>query len=170
MKDAFEAHPEWPLAYEDFVLHKENWSSKGINVSQVAAELGISEFQAFAFIDDNPVEVADVQAACPGVSTFLYPKGEASSYVDHCWPLDTFLVTKEDTSKTAMMRVRHQLLLRSLDPRIASLPFLPLHFPCAFAPTDSHKTLSVCFDRRRWAGKGLPSPRPALPTSLRPLT
>ena len=27
---AFQAHPDWPLAFSDFVLHKANWESKGV--------------------------------------------------------------------------------------------------------------------------------------------
>ena len=94
------------LDHDDFVVHKENWVSKGINLRNVAIELNISELQAFAFIDDNPVEIAQVQSMCEGVSTFLLPDGElqTSRYITHCWAFDTFQVTREDTSKTAMMK------------------------------------------------------------------
>lgn len=101
---AFNAHPEWPLSLSDFVLHKVNWQPKGLNIREAASELGISELQAVAFIDDNPVEIAGVQSMCPEVSTLVVPTDDESGYWEHCWPLDTFRVTAEDAKKGAMMK------------------------------------------------------------------
>ena len=59
---AFAAHPEWPLSHSDFVLHKVSWDNKGSSVRAAAAELGVTEAASIVFVDDNPVEVAEVQA------------------------------------------------------------------------------------------------------------
>jgi FkbH-like protein len=101
---AFHAHPDWPLTFSDFVLHKVNWQPKGFNVREAASELGISELEAVVFIDDNPVEIANVQSMCPEVSTLLVPDHEDADYWAQCWPLDTFRVTTEDSKKATMMK------------------------------------------------------------------
>ena len=81
---------------------QENWEPKSANLLAIADELDLSELQSFAFIDDNPIEVEEVQRGCPGVSTSLLPQPpeEQARYVAHFWPLDTFRVTEEDTKKT----------------------------------------------------------------------
>ena len=96
MKAAFNAHPEWPLQYDDFVLHKVDWEPKGVNVPAAVAELGISELEACVFIDDNPVEVQDVQQMAPGVSTMLFPTEEVEQ---------TFVMTQVDSKKTKIVLV-----------------------------------------------------------------
>ncbi|MDC0708262.1 HAD-IIIC family phosphatase [Stigmatella sp. ncwal1] len=54
------------LLPEDFVLHKVNWKPKSQNVGELISELGIGE-DAVLFIDDNPIERAEVSAALPSV-------------------------------------------------------------------------------------------------------
>ena len=110
VRAAFAAHPEWPLAYDDFVLHKEDWEPKGANIAAATAELGLTELQAVVFIDDNPIEVGDVQRTCPGASTVLLPTEAAlqDALVAHLWPLDAFRATTEDATKTEAMRVELQ--------------------------------------------------------------
>ena len=110
VRAAFAAHPEWPLAYDDFVLHKEDWEPKGANIAAATAELGLTELPAVVFIDDNPIEVGDVQRTCPGASTVLLPTEAAlqDALVAHLWPLDAFRATTEDATKTEAMRVELQ--------------------------------------------------------------
>lgn len=60
---AFASHPEWPLRYSDFILHKESWEAKCVSLRAAAAELGLSELSAFAFIDDSPLEVCAMRRA-----------------------------------------------------------------------------------------------------------
>eukprot|EP00966_Prymnesium_polylepis_P303302 7006212-Prymnesium_polylepis.2 len=105
---AFQAHPEWPLGLSDFALHKVNWKAKSVNVRDAAAELRISELQAVVFIDDNPVEIAEVQSSCPEVTTINVPEDFTSKYWHNCWALDSFRVTKEDANKTSMVRAELQ--------------------------------------------------------------
>ncbi len=60
------------------------------------------------FVDDSPVEVAEVLSGCPGVTALLCPRdaddAQMRRYVLHAWPLDAFRVTTEDAAKTAMVR------------------------------------------------------------------
>lgn len=46
-----------------------------------------------------------MRAGCPQVITLELPQedGKQARYLRHCWPLDTFSVTREDTSKTKLM-------------------------------------------------------------------
>ena len=89
------------------MLHKVNWREKGLNVLEAARELGVSELRSVVFIDDNPIEVADVHFRCPEASTLLAPDGgedEADLYWEHCWALDTFRVTSEDASRATRVK------------------------------------------------------------------
>ena len=102
---AFKAHPEWPLKHSDFVAHKVNWTAKSQNIADVLVELNLSTFASVVFIDDNPVEVAEVVARCPGIHALNVPsqpdKSQHAAYASQMWPLDVFKSTREDALRMA---------------------------------------------------------------------
>lgn len=55
------------LGPDDFVLHRINWQAKSANVADICARLGFAPEQVL-FLDDNPVERAEVAAALPGLN------------------------------------------------------------------------------------------------------
>lgn len=70
----FDAHPEMPLKRGDFVAWRINWQPKSENLRALANELGLG-LDSFILIDDNPLDCAEVEAACPEV---LRPKGASA--------------------------------------------------------------------------------------------
>jgi FkbH-like protein len=56
------------------------------------------------FIDDNPVEYAQVRAALPQVVTLQLPESEIAQFLARSWVFDKVSVTAEDTRRTEMYR------------------------------------------------------------------
>jgi FkbH-like protein len=54
------------LSPDDFVWHSINWDSKSSNLAAIIEKLGVAP-EAILFIDDNPVERAEVQARFPQI-------------------------------------------------------------------------------------------------------
>ncbi len=76
------------LRREDFVAWKVNWEPKSRNVAALARELELGP-QSFLFLDDNPIECADVSANCAAVTTLLLPsdRTQIPSFIRHVWAL-----------------------------------------------------------------------------------
>jgi FkbH-like protein len=65
-REVFTQHPEMPLALDDFAAFRCNWEGKSSNLGEIAKELNIGT-DALVFIDDNPVECAEVREMMPEV-------------------------------------------------------------------------------------------------------
>ena len=60
---------------------------------------------SFIFVDDNPVECAEVKAACPEVLTLRLPfDGNIEEFLRHVWAFDRLRMTAEDRQRTMMYR------------------------------------------------------------------
>ncbi len=102
--DVFENRADMMLKLENIVAHRINWRSKPENISSLAEELGLG-LDSFVFIDDNPVECAQVKAALPQVVTLqLPPDAAVPQFLAHLWVFDKVSVTLEDTRRTKMYR------------------------------------------------------------------
>ncbi|MDF2998275.1 MAG: dhbF [Xanthobacteraceae bacterium] len=88
------------LKPEHIVVHRINWQPKSSNLRSIAGELSLGE-DSFVFLDDNPVEIAEVRANCPSIIAvgvdFSSPEG---SDPQHLWPLDVAVATAEDRKRT----------------------------------------------------------------------
>jgi len=80
---------------EYFVCSQINWNPKSDSIQQIAANLNLS-LNSFAFVDDQPFELAEVTAACPEVRCI--PVREASS------TLRRFVSKVELTTEEALRR------------------------------------------------------------------
>ena len=69
------ARADMPLSLGDFAVVRSNWSPKPANIRIAAAELNLGE-DAFAFLDDNEHERAEMSARMPGVFVAAVPRGE----------------------------------------------------------------------------------------------
>lgn len=123
----FEVRADMPLREAHIVARKVNWIPKSQNLAALAAELSLG-IDSFIFIDDNPVECAEVKAALPQVLVLNLPKDDAAipDFLRHVWEFDHLKVTSEDRQRTAMYRqnmAREQLLKESVtfDQFLASL-------------------------------------------------
>ena len=127
-----------PLQMKDFAACRLNWQAKSKNLKSFSKELGLG-LDSFIFLDDNPVECAEVQAQCPEVLALQLP-GEASriqSFLEHCWAFDHLKLTSEDRQRAKLYeqnRMREQLRLEAptldqflagLDLKIAIEPISP---------------------------------------------
>jgi FkbH-like protein len=65
-RDAFARHPEFLLRWDDFAAHAVSWEPKSVGIARMAEQLGLG-LDAFVFLDDNPVERAEVQSMLPAV-------------------------------------------------------------------------------------------------------
>ncbi len=118
VEETFDAHPEMPLQRSDFAGWRVNWRPKSENIQALAAELSLG-LDSFIFVDDNPMETAEVEAHCPGVLALTLPADACliPRFLDHVWAFDQHGVSKEDQSRTVMYRenaLRRSVLAESL--------------------------------------------------------
>lgn len=101
--EVFEKNPEMILKKEHFVDWRINWKAKSENIKEMATALNLG-VDSFIFIDDSPMECAEIMTNCPQVLTLQLPKDakQIPQYLRHVWALDRFNVTKEDRNRTQM--------------------------------------------------------------------
>ena len=101
--DVFEQRGDMPLKREHLVAWRLNWQSKSENLRALAKQVNLG-LDSFIFIDDNPVECADVGINCPGVLTLQLPGNPDSilAFLDHVWAFDHPGATQEDQKRTRM--------------------------------------------------------------------
>jgi len=89
-----------PLERQHITAHRINWLPKSENLQALAQELGLG-LDSFIFIDDSPVECAEVRAACPEVLTVELPKNVAARprLIENLWALDQLRVTSADRTR-----------------------------------------------------------------------
>jgi len=113
----FEQRADMLLQREHFTAWRINWSAKSENLKALAKELQLG-LDSFIFIDDNPVECAEVEANCPEVLTLQLPDEPKliPQFLQHCWAFDHLKLTAEDRHRAEMYqqnRQRDQLHARS---------------------------------------------------------
>ncbi|MGJ8724653.1 MAG: amino acid adenylation domain-containing protein [Roseibacillus sp.] len=104
VREVFQKNSGMILREEDIVGWKVNWEAKSKNIAALAEQLNLA-LDSFVFIDDNPMEIAEVAAALPTVTTILLPQDTEKfpTLLKHHWRLDLpNSSTKEDSQRTAM--------------------------------------------------------------------
>jgi FkbH-like protein/FkbM family methyltransferase len=101
--DVFDQRSDMRLKQEHLVSWRINWNSKSENIKSLAKELNLG-LDSFIFIDDNPIECADVKINCPDVLTLQLPGNPESfpSFLHHVWAFDHMGSTQEDQKRTRM--------------------------------------------------------------------
>ncbi len=99
----FSRRSEMLLKKDDIVSFKINWMPKSQNIRELAEELNLG-LDSCIFVDDNPVECAEVRANCPEVLTLNLPEKpeEISSFLNHIWAFDLLQTTQEDQKRTKL--------------------------------------------------------------------
>ncbi|MEQ8464527.1 amino acid adenylation domain-containing protein [Coleofasciculus sp. E1-EBD-02] len=99
----FDQHPDMLLKREHLANWRINWQSKSENLKSLAAELQLG-LDSFIFIDDNPVECAEVRANCPEVLTLQLPQecDRIPQFLQHSWAFDQLQTTQEDEQRTRL--------------------------------------------------------------------
>lgn len=93
------------LRDRDIAARRVNWNSKSQNLRELAGELQLG-LDSFVFVDDNPIECAEVEAQCPEVLTLLLPQDaeEIPAFLRGVWAFDHWKTTSEDAKRTEMYR------------------------------------------------------------------
>jgi FkbH-like protein len=102
--EVLERHPEMRLNANHVVAHRINWQPKSTNIRSLAAELNLG-LDAFTFLDDNPVECAQMRAELPEVVTLQLPAEQAiPAFLTRLWMFDRLTATAEDAGRTRMYK------------------------------------------------------------------
>jgi len=100
--EVFQKREDLELKLEDLVNWKVNWQPKSENLKALARELNLG-LDSFIFIDDNPVECAEVRNNAPEVLTINLPiEKEPGQFLKHIWAFDHLKVTEEDQQRTVL--------------------------------------------------------------------
>ncbi|HKQ40430.1 MAG TPA: HAD-IIIC family phosphatase, partial [Verrucomicrobiae bacterium] len=118
VNEVFAQCTEMVLARKDFAAWRINWSPKSENLRSLARELRLG-LDSFIFIDDNPMEIAEVEANCPEVLALQLPEDCSSIplWLKHLWVFDHAKLTAEDRNRAAQYeqnRLREQLMAESM--------------------------------------------------------
>jgi FkbH-like protein len=100
----FAEQSSMPLTLADFVATRINWRPKSENLQSLAQELHIG-LDSFIFLDDNPLECAQIQAHCPEtLAVCLQHPQQIPAILRNVWGFDRMAVTGEDRRKTELYR------------------------------------------------------------------
>lgn len=105
----FDHRPDFRLRRESIVAAAINWRPKSENLRHLATRLNLG-LDSFIFVDDNPVECAEVRANLPEVLVLQWPQSaeQACQLLEHTWEFDCFTGTTEDQKRTQMYREEFQ--------------------------------------------------------------
>jgi len=102
--EVFERRQDMRLKANHVVAHRINWLPKSANLASLAEEINLG-LEAFVFLDDNPVECAQMRAELPQVVTVQMPAdAQVESLLQNLWMFDKLVTTTEDTIRTRMYR------------------------------------------------------------------
>ncbi len=89
VEETFDAHPEMPLRWSDFVARRINWSPKSRNLTEIAAELNLG-LDSVLLWTTIPKECDEIRRECPQVTTVQLPASSADlpHFLQHLWALD----------------------------------------------------------------------------------
>ncbi|MCP4348351.1 MAG: amino acid adenylation domain-containing protein [Desulfobacterales bacterium] len=101
--EVFDNNPQMILKKEHIVGNRINWNAKSENLREIADELNLS-LNSFIFIDDSPMECAEVSTRCPEVLTLQLPENPdlIPIFLSHAWAFDKLIVTDEDRKRSEM--------------------------------------------------------------------
>ncbi len=113
----FEQRSDMPLTLDHIVAHQINWRPKSENITALAQQLNLG-LESFVFLDDNPVECAEVKAHCPQVLTLQLPSqlDHFPHFLSHVWAFDQLKATEADRQRTELYQqnIQRQQLQQSL--------------------------------------------------------
>jgi len=118
VRRVFERQPPMPLQWSHLVAHRVDWNPKPDNLAAMVSELELS-LDSVVFLDDNPMECAQMRARCPSVTTVRVPTEpeQLRTFVDHLWLFDRVGATAEDLRRARMYvdNIARTQLRRSAD-------------------------------------------------------
>mgnify|MGYP001388979237 CR=1 FL=1 len=96
----FKKHPEMLLKEKDFAIICANWNDKASNIRQISKSLSLG-LESMVFLDDNPVERAQVRMELPDVSVPELPNDPSlySKTLINAGYFETISFSKEDKKR-----------------------------------------------------------------------
>jgi FkbH-like protein len=103
--EVFDSRSDMVLKRDHLTTWRLNWKPKSENIRSLAQELGVG-VDSFIFIDDDPVQCAEVRQYCPEVLTLQFPQDSQAiaKFLNHVWAFDHRRITEEDSKRTALYR------------------------------------------------------------------
>ncbi|MRH86147.1 HAD-IIIC family phosphatase [Nocardia sp. SYP-A9097] len=96
--------PDALLRAEHFSAISTGWDRKAARLTEIAAQLALG-VDSFAFLDDNPVEIAAMRAELPEVLSITCPPvEELPALLTRLWPLVPITRTAEDAGRAEFYR------------------------------------------------------------------
>jgi FkbH-like protein len=99
----FDRNPAMALTRDDLTAWQINWGLKSDSLAELADRLGLG-LDSFVFLDDDPVQCAEVRRRFPEVLALQVPKRGVERFCQHIWPLDPRSSTAEGSRRTASYR------------------------------------------------------------------
>ncbi|HEU4508037.1 MAG TPA: amino acid adenylation domain-containing protein [Pyrinomonadaceae bacterium] len=99
--EVFEKRSDMPLKRAHLASYRINWRPKSENIIALAQELDLG-LDSFIFVDNDPLECAEVQARCPEVLTLELPQHDMNRFLRNVWAFDHLNVTAEDKQRTTL--------------------------------------------------------------------
>jgi FkbH-like protein len=99
----FDQNPSMVLKRDDLTAWQIHWGLKSDSLAELAGKLGLG-LSSFVFMDDDPVQCAEVQRRFPEVLALPVPREDVGEYCRHIWPLDPRSSTSEGSRRTGAYR------------------------------------------------------------------
>lgn len=130
----FDDNPHMLLKRQHITAAQFHWNAKSRSLRELASQLKLG-VDSFVFLDDNPLEIAEVRAHAPEVLALQLPEHDShSQFLRHIWALDRWSITAEDRRRADQYTQEHQReelrenapsleqFLRDLDLQVEFLP------------------------------------------------
>ncbi|ACS85223.1 FkbH like protein [Musicola paradisiaca Ech703] len=146
VKRVFDSRDDMILQWSDFVDTKINWNAKSDNLQRLAKNLNLG-LDSFIFLDDSPIECAEVSACCPQVFSLRLPENsdDIPGFLAHVWAFDQVRrQTNEDAKRTHMYQeqVQREAFRQSVFSMEAFIRGLELEITIQPATQDQAERLS----------------------------
>ncbi|MEM7708992.1 MAG: HAD-IIIC family phosphatase [Pseudomonadota bacterium] len=99
----FEQNSGMVLSLDDVTAHQIGWGLKSDSVTQLSEILGLG-LDSFIFVDDDPMQLAEVSRVHPEVVTLVPPQTNGKRFWSHFWPTDSSVRTEETLRRTESYR------------------------------------------------------------------
>ncbi len=114
----FDHHTDMPLKRGHIISSRINWAPKSHNLKELSQELQLG-LDTFIFIDDSPIECAEVRAHCPEVLTLQLPANNVESFLNNVWAFDRTGLTQDDRQR--VLRYQQEACRNEFRKRSATL-------------------------------------------------
>lgn len=108
VQQVVDSHPGMILRSSDVAAWRVNWQLKSQNLREIASELNLG-LDSFVFVDDDPANQLEVQAALPEVTVVPLPlePGLFAETLERLWCFDAPSATEADAQRTQMIQQEH---------------------------------------------------------------